>query len=88
MFGDHNGDVSCNSYELWDQDLGCIRQLGLTHYRLSVSWARLLPEGTTARVNHKGERPRDAFKDQTVARSFGAPDPFPSLLQGCSTTTG
>lgn len=54
MFGDQNGDVGCNSYELWGKDLECIQQLGLTHYRLSLSWARLLPDGTTRHVNQKG----------------------------------
>ncbi|KAG8006211.1 Cytosolic beta-glucosidase [Nibea albiflora] len=54
VFGDQNGDVSCNSYELWEKDLECIQQLGLTHYRLSLSWARLLPDGTTRHVNQKG----------------------------------
>uniref|UniRef100_A0A3B4A491 Uncharacterized protein n=1 Tax=Periophthalmus magnuspinnatus TaxID=409849 RepID=A0A3B4A491_9GOBI len=53
VFGDHNGDVACNSYELWEEDLKCILQLGLTHYRLSISWARLLPDGTRQRVNQK-----------------------------------
>ncbi|XP_061620434.1 cytosolic beta-glucosidase isoform X1 [Phyllopteryx taeniolatus] len=52
--GAQTGDVTCNSYELWDKDLKCIRQLGLTHYRLSLSWARLLPDGTTRHVNQKG----------------------------------
>uniref|UniRef100_A0A8C6X095 Glucosidase, beta, acid 3 (gene/pseudogene) n=1 Tax=Neogobius melanostomus TaxID=47308 RepID=A0A8C6X095_9GOBI len=54
VFGDQNGDVACKSYELWEEDLRSILQLGLTHYRLSVSWARLLPDGTTQHVNHKG----------------------------------
>ncbi|KAM9836458.1 cytosolic beta-glucosidase isoform 2-T2 [Aulostomus maculatus] len=54
VYGDQDGDVACNSYELWDKDLECIQQLGLTHYRLSLSWARLLPDGTTRHVNQKG----------------------------------
>ncbi|CAJ1086320.1 cytosolic beta-glucosidase isoform X1 [Xyrichtys novacula] len=54
VFGDQNGDVACNSYELWEKDLECIRQLGLTHYRFSLSWSRLLPDGTTQHVNQKG----------------------------------
>ncbi|MED6265033.1 hypothetical protein CHARACLAT_021264 [Characodon lateralis] len=53
VFGNQNGDVTCNSYELWEKDLECIQQLGLTHYRLSLSWARLLPDGTTRNVNQK-----------------------------------
>lgn len=54
VFEDHNGDVACNSYQLWKEDLKCIQQLGLTHYRLSISWSRLLPDGTTNHVNPKG----------------------------------
>ncbi|XP_018615091.1 cytosolic beta-glucosidase [Scleropages formosus] len=54
VFQDHTGDVACDSYRLWDEDLKCIQQLGLTHYRLSLSWSRLLPDGTTRHVNQKG----------------------------------
>lgn len=54
VLGGQSGDVSCNSYQLWDQDLDCIKQLGLTHYRLSFSWPRLLPDGTTGHVNQEG----------------------------------
>ncbi|XP_072542944.1 cytosolic beta-glucosidase isoform X2 [Salminus brasiliensis] len=54
VLDDQTGDVACNSYQLWDEDLKCIQQLGLTHYRLSFSWSRLLPDGTTNNVNAKG----------------------------------
>ncbi|KAJ8385215.1 hypothetical protein AAFF_G00190920 [Aldrovandia affinis] len=54
VFQDQNGDVACNSYKLWQEDLRCIQQLGLTHYRLSLSWSRLLPDGTTRHINQKG----------------------------------
>lgn len=54
VFEDHTGDVACNSYQLWEEDLKCIQQLGLTHYRLSISWSRLLPDGNTNHVNPKG----------------------------------
>lgn len=48
------GDVACGSYTLWEEDLKCIKQLGLTHYRFSFSWSRLLPDGTTGFINQKG----------------------------------
>lgn len=54
VFKDQSANVSCNSYELWDEDLHCIKQLGLTRYRLSLSWPRLLPDGTLQYVNKKG----------------------------------
>lgn len=65
--GDQNGDVACNSYELWDEDLKSILQLGLTHYRFSLSWARLLPDGTTQHVNHKGVQYYNKLIDDLLA---------------------
>ncbi|CAL8241850.1 unnamed protein product [Merluccius merluccius] len=56
VLGGHSGDVACDSYRLWEQDLRCVRDLGLTHYRLSLSWSRLLPHGTTDHVNQTGVR--------------------------------
>ncbi|KAM4709056.1 cytosolic beta-glucosidase-like [Discoglossus pictus] len=54
VFKNQTGDVACGSYTLWEEDLKCIKQLGLTHYRFSLSWARLLPDGTTGFINQKG----------------------------------
>ncbi|XP_027794187.2 cytosolic beta-glucosidase [Marmota flaviventris] len=54
VFKNHTGDVACGSYTLWEEDLKCIKQLGLTHYRFSLSWSRLLPDGTTGFINQKG----------------------------------
>ncbi|MEQ2277226.1 hypothetical protein XENORESO_022009 [Xenotaenia resolanae] len=67
IFGNQNGDVTCNSYELWEKDLECIQQLGLTHYRLSLSWARLLPDGTTRNVNQKGVQYYNRVIDDLLA---------------------
>lgn len=67
VLGGQSADVSCNSYELWHQDLGCIQQLGLTHYRLSFSWARLLPDGTTATINQSGVRYYDRVINDLLA---------------------
>ncbi|XP_051474263.1 cytosolic beta-glucosidase-like [Apus apus] len=53
VFKNQTGDVACGSYTLWEEDLKCIKQLGLTHYRFSLSWSRLLPDGTTGFINQK-----------------------------------
>lgn len=55
VFENQTGDVACGSYTLWEEDLKCIKQLGLTHYRFSLSWSRLLPDGTTGFINQKGK---------------------------------
>ncbi|HVN75528.1 MAG TPA: GH1 family beta-glucosidase [Thermoanaerobaculaceae bacterium] len=47
------GDVACDHYRRWRDDVRLMRELGLSAYRLSVSWSRVLPEGT-GRVNEKG----------------------------------
>ncbi|MEW9625399.1 GH1 family beta-glucosidase [Rhodanobacter geophilus] len=50
--GDH-GDVACDHYRRYKDDVQLMRALGLKSYRFSVNWARVLPEGT-GRVNAKG----------------------------------
>lgn len=52
-FNGDTGDVACDHYRRWKDDVALMRELGLTAYRFSVSWSRVLPEGT-GRVNQKG----------------------------------
>ncbi|HOU12436.1 MAG TPA: GH1 family beta-glucosidase [Anaerolineae bacterium] len=49
----HTGDVACEHYHRWREDVGLMRDLGLHAYRFSISWPRLLPTGRGA-VNQKG----------------------------------
>jgi beta-glucosidase len=44
------GNVAINAYDpaQWRADLALMRQLGLTAHRLSLSWARLIPDGVGA----------------------------------------
>ena len=46
-------DVACDFYRRWESDVELMAQLGLQGFRLSLSWSRLLPEGT-GRVNPRG----------------------------------
>jgi beta-glucosidase len=47
------GDVACDHYHRWREDVALMKELGLHAYRFSVSWPRLLPEGRD-RVNVAG----------------------------------
>ncbi len=47
------GDVACDHYRLWKSDVALMRDLGLNAYRFSISWSRILPDGT-GHVNQAG----------------------------------
>ncbi|XP_051815389.1 lactase/phlorizin hydrolase-like [Acanthochromis polyacanthus] len=49
-----NGDVACNSYNKLDEDIEVLKKLKVTHYRFSVSWPRVLPDGTNNNINDDG----------------------------------
>lgn len=40
------GDVACDHYHRWHDDLDLLAGIGLNAYRLSMSWVRLQPTGT------------------------------------------
>ena len=48
-----SGDIACDHYHLYEQDVKLMAELGVKAYRFSVSWARILPNGT-GEVNRKG----------------------------------
>ena len=39
------GDLTCNSYHLWKEDIALIKSLGTQAYRFSIAWPRVFPEG-------------------------------------------
>lgn len=53
VFGGHNGDVACDHYHRFYEDVALMAQLGVRNYRFSVSWPRILPNGVGA-VNEEG----------------------------------
>ena len=39
------GDIACDHYHRWREDVELMRVLGLKSYRFSIAWGRVLPEG-------------------------------------------
>ncbi|XP_061440079.1 cytosolic beta-glucosidase-like [Rhineura floridana] len=77
VFKNQTGDVACGSYTLWEEDLKCIKQLGLTHYRFSLSWSRLLPDGTAGFINQKGNC---SFKIESCAALIQGVDYYNKVI--------
>ena len=53
MVGGDTGDIACDHYRRYRDDVAMMRELGLRSYRFSISWSRVMPEGR-GRVNEKG----------------------------------
>lgn len=69
------GDVACDHYHRWPEDIEIMKRLGVTAYRFSIAWPRVVPGGTGA-VNPAGigfyDRLVDALLDAGIT-------PFPTL---------
>jgi beta-glucosidase len=51
--GSVTGDIACDQYHLYPQDIAILKRLNQKSYRFSISWPRVQPLGTGA-VNQKG----------------------------------
>uniref|UniRef100_UPI00358E3F32 lactase/phlorizin hydrolase-like isoform X1 n=2 Tax=Myxine glutinosa TaxID=7769 RepID=UPI00358E3F32 len=52
IFGGGSGDVACDSYHQIDADIAALQRLNATHYRFSLSWPRIFPEGVGNSTNY------------------------------------
>ncbi|MBE3596715.1 MAG: beta-glucosidase [Hydrogenibacillus sp.] len=53
ILGGDTGDVACDHYHRYEEDLDWMSQLGINAYRFSIAWPRIFPEGS-GRLNETG----------------------------------
>lgn len=73
--GDHNGDVACDHYRRWREDVALMQELGVRAYRFSIAWSRVTPGGVGA-VNERGLEFYDRLVDELLRRGI---QPFATL---------
>ncbi|KKB75882.1 beta-glucosidase [Devosia soli] len=64
-----SGNIACDHYNRWAEDLDIIRNGGFDAYRFSFSWSRLIPEGTGA-INQAGVDFYDRLIDGMLERNI------------------
>lgn len=66
IFNNDTGDVACDHYHRYKEDVALMREVGLQAYRFSISWPRVLPAGT-GKVNAAGLDFYDRLVDELLA---------------------
>jgi beta-glucosidase len=74
--GGDNGDRACEHYFRYRQDTAVMRQLALQSYRFSISWPRVLPNGTGP-INQRGLSFYQRLVDELLASDI---TPFVTLF--------
>lgn len=65
----NTGDIACDSYHRYQEDVNLLKRLGANAYRFSVSWPRIFPKGLGT-VNEKGLAYYRKLVDQLVANNI------------------
>ncbi|MET0425297.1 MAG: GH1 family beta-glucosidase [Actinoplanes sp.] len=70
------GDVACDHYHRWAEDLDLLADLGVDAYRFSIAWPRIQPDGAGP-PNPKGLEFYDRIVDGLLERGIA---PMPTLF--------
>ncbi|XP_046486759.1 myrosinase 1-like [Neodiprion pinetum] len=65
-----NGDIACDSYHKYKEDVKWLKEIGLDHYRFSLSWSRILPTGYADKVSEDGIRYYKNLIDELLRNSI------------------
>lgn len=76
IYDGDTGDVTCDHYHRYREDVALMAEIGLQAYRFSISWPRVIPAGTGA-VNPAGLDFYDRLVDALLERSI---EPWATLF--------
>src|SRR5690606_17940660 len=65
VYSGHTGDVACDHYVRYAEDISLMASIGLQAYRFSVSWPRIQPDGAGP-VNPRGLDFYDRLTDELL----------------------
>jgi beta-glucosidase len=73
-----SGNVACDSYHRYKEDVGIMKDIGFEAYRFSISWSRVLPDGKlSGGVNQEGISYYNNLIDELIANGL---EPFVTLF--------
>lgn len=76
VFGNHTGDVACDHYHKFREDVLMMKEIGIKAYRFSISWTRLMPNGD-GEINEKGIRFYSELIDELIKNDI---EPYITLF--------
>lgn len=74
--GGHTGDVACDHYHRFKEDIALMKELGIKAYRFSLSWTRIFPDGT-GEVNKEGVKFYSDLIDELIKNGI---EPYITLF--------
>ncbi|XP_044014778.1 myrosinase 1-like [Aphidius gifuensis] len=71
-----NGNNACNFYHKYKEDIQIIKNAKLNHFRLSLSWSRILPTGFADKISQEGVQYYKNVLDELHAQGI---EPFVTI---------
>lgn len=64
------GEFACDHYQRYAEDIALMAEMGVSAYRLSISWSRIMSDGTRSSLNQEGIDFYSRLIDECLAHSI------------------